>query len=346
MAKGWQKALGVFVAIVAVALFVNANPELFNKASVSDGTPQLGTGTDPNAGTIQTYSGLLTIRNNVYDSLDSALEYGDDTETTTIYYTRTADGSWIRQSGTTSSTLPATASVQIDPTIKSLWAEVSIKSGQAFYVDANKAVSTNSRVAKPIWADADRNNRNTYIFPLDVTGYKADPNNNPTQTWGVPLIKEGSLDLDDPTNQLAIGTGKVKCQIDWVTSMDADARGEAVSALIFTMNDTDDSKWFALDSYITFPAKSGTGFEKIFLSQMKASKLASTYEYRYDYGADVDGANMITIQKTDSKKINTPFVVYTNLDTTNKGISVTAEVKTVNAQGAYTSNTDVVKCVA
>tara|TARA_R110002110_G_scaffold2258_3_gene10262 strand:+ start:5880 stop:6911 length:1032 start_codon:yes stop_codon:yes gene_type:complete len=299
----------------------------------------IGTATS-NQDDIQVYSGSLTMKNLLTDAEDPATSRTDDTNADTVYYKRTDNGEFRKLASSTSNS----ATVTVDEDLKTVWAEVTVPSGQAFYVDANAIASSHSRVGTPIWADPNLDNKNSYVFPIDITGISTpDPNNTPEFQLMIDLWTDGTLTIDSPSDLSAVGQGKVKNTIKWSADMTAEKTGEAVTEIKITLNQTDSTLWYENDSYIEVPTSSGT--QKITLSQMDRSDLSSTTVYKYKYGTDVDTANFFVVAKNGDTEIRTPVVIYTGFDADNEGITITYQLTKIDSQGAYTTTSDAVKVV-
>ena len=299
----------------------------------------IGTATS-NQDDIQVYSGSLTMKNLLTDAEDPATSRTDDTNADTVYYKRTADGEFRKLASSTSNS----ATVTVDEDLKTVWAEITVPSGQAFYVDSNAIASSHSRVGTPIWADPNLDNKNSYVFPIDITGISTpDPNNTPEFQLMIDLWTDGTLTIDSPADQSAVGQGKVKNTIKWSADMTAEKTGEAVTEIKITLNQTDSTMWYENDSYIEVPTSSGT--QKITLAQMDRSDLSSTTVYKYKYGTDVDTANFFVVAKNGDTEIRTPVVIYSGFDADNEGLTITYQLTKIDSQGAYTTTSDAVKVV-
>ena len=116
--------------------------------------------TATNQDDIQVYSGSLTMKNLLSDAEDPATARTDDTNADTIYYKRTNDGEFRKLASSTSNS----ATITVDEDLKTVWAEITVPSGQAYLVDANSIANSHSRVGTPIWADANLDNKNSYYL--------------------------------------------------------------------------------------------------------------------------------------------------------------------------------------
>lgn len=344
--KGHKLKYGIiFLIVVGAGFILFENPDLISN-DVSNVVP-IGSTVDDSS-TVQTYVGDLTQRVSVFDSEDGT-EYGEDTETDTIFYKKTGTDSYQRLVAPDStSTHPNSGTVDITSDLKTIYAEVSIQASADYYVDANKIIAENSRViGNPDWADPNNNGRDTFIFPIDVTGYNSNPNQTPAQTLRVYLIDEGSITVDSPANVDITDTGKQRCNIKWSADMDNAGDGEAVTLLRLTMNSTDTTEWYVNDSGIKFPTGTDpdSAKETIKLNQWANTPLASTYQYEYEFGAgDLNDARMLVSPNNGETNYEIPMEIYVNMDSVTNGLEATLLVQTIDATGAYSTSSDAVVC--
>ena len=350
------KWIAGLVVIGIIAYVIYENPDLLER-DVTSGTQPTTSSSDfdkPQASTIQTYVGTLTQRVDAYDSEDPTIQYGEDTETTSIFFKKVGD-TYSQMSGTAGSAIPYTATLQIDESVSTVYAEVSIKSGQAYYVDSAKTISSNARLGTPQWLDLSADGRKTYVFPVDVTGYNPDPNNTPTQTMTVFLIDEGSIDVDSPANIVISSDGRQRCNIKWSADMDNAGDGEAVWRIRITTNSTDITEWDANESNISWPTGRypNSATDKIYLNEFVPTQLASTYQYDYTFGnGDVNDAHFLISPKNGETNFEVPVEMWLNMDAiagtdagaNDGGVQVTLQVDTIAASGTPTSNSDAVVC--
>ena len=342
MASNAVKGIVVLVAIIGGVWYLNDSGMLSLTDTGNGGQAiiaPIGTSTT-NQDDIQVYSGSLTMKNLLSDAEDPATARTDDTNADTIYYKRTLDGEFRKLASSTSNS----ATITVDEDLKTVWAEVTVPSGQAFYVDANAIASSHSRVGTPIWADPNLDNKNSYVFPIDITGISTpDPNNTPEFQLMIDLWTDGTLTIDSPSDTTAVGQGKVKTTVKWSADMTAEKTAEAVTEIKITLNSTDTTQWYETDSFIEVP--SGTGTQKVTFAQMDRSDLSSTTVYKFKYGTDVDTANMFVVPKNADTEIRTPVTIYTGFDADNEGLTITYQLTKIDAQGAYTTTSDAVKVV-
>jgi len=338
----------IFIGIVGYIAFTN--PDLFTGEVT--GIPIIGDGSVDNVMDVQLYQGDITQTVAFFDTSVSTTAYGDDTETDTVFYkciagSCTGNDDFIFLAASTNAA-PAVATLPITTDIETVYMEIGIQTGNAFYLDPVKTTNTNSRVGNPLWLDLDSNNRNTWVFPVDVTGYNPDPNTTPTQTVNVAVVAEGSITVDSPADIGNLGTGKARCNIKWSLDMSGTAGlGEVVNRVRITMNSTDTSEWYPLDSSLSWPTGSlpNSGTTKIFLNEFDDIQLASTFQYQWDIGdGDVDEGKLLITENNGETNFETPFELFTNMADAG-GIGVTLLVQTINAQGLVTTVNDVVNCV-
>jgi hypothetical protein len=213
---------------------------------------------------------------------------------------------------------------------KRQWLQEHIKN---YYVDKDALLSDNQRVSSAIWDDANSDNVEGWIYNVNLIGISpADPNSTPTATLFYKLIDEGSITTSDPASSASVGQGSVKNTLKFKNTLSADGDGEAISQIQLRLNSTDDTQWFENLSHFEID-----GIGKISLSEMDRSDLASTTVYKYNLGSDYSTANMVFVDKNDDTETNAHVVIQSNFDASNEGLCVELQVRTVDAQGAFTS---------
>ena len=200
--------IGVLVLVVAIG-YIAMNPDVLQTASVTSGTVLGDQNVDPNVAKTQAYKGPVDVNSRSSDSIVSSTAYADATNYVVNYYKKVNDQNVfiIASAGNT-------AALDVEAGDKTIWAEVHIPSGQGFYVDGQAIADSHVRVGNPIIDDWNNDNVDTYIFPIDVTGYERQ-DENPGFTWFVRLLDEGSLSITSPADIGALGQGKVSCSVDW-----------------------------------------------------------------------------------------------------------------------------------
>lgn len=323
--------LALLVAVVVM------NPSLLQQASLDD-TVILGTGEDPNASKLQQYQGPVDVNMKVSDSLEQSTVYTDGTEADINYYKLVNDQP-VFITASTSNTAP----IDVDESLTTIWAEVVVPSGQAFYVDAVGITQAHNRVGNPIICDYNVDNIDTYCFPIDLTGFQKG-DQDPGFTWFVRLFDEGSITINSPADISALGQGKAQCRINWeasfVTSEEGDAEFMTKAQLI--ANQTDDDMWFENESWVKLNGVTfGLGDE------IPGDEKASTFEYEVKLANDYlrEGVVPLKYPINGQNEYDFEAKIFTNFDANDEGIEWTLHLITENAQGAITDLSDAVKCL-
>jgi hypothetical protein len=334
--------LGV-VAILVLGGIIVMNPGLLKQNSVTD-TTHLGTGADPNITKVQSYKGPLDVNQKGSDTIATATTYTDGTNYVVNYYKKVNDVPVFITASANN-----TAPIDIELSDKTIWAEVVIPSGQAFYVDGAGIAQSHVRVGDPVICDYNNDNIDTYCFPLDVTGYTAD-DQNPGFTWFVRLYDEGSIALNSPSNVTGLGTGKVACTINWEGSMDNEGDAEYLTKVVLTLNATEaDDYWFPADSWLKVDGNIFVFDENGFEGADHASTYTYTLRLADDYltqwkGTDDKGAILLKYPINGDNQFNFDSRIYTNFASAGEALSATLALTTENAQGTQTTVSDAVLC--
>jgi hypothetical protein len=234
--------IGVLVLVVAIG-YVAMNPDILQTASVTDGTV-IGNQGDPNVLKTQAYKGPVDVNSRSSDSIVTSTAYTDATNYVVNYYKMVNDTPVFIISSASN-----TAAIDVESEDKTIWAEVHIPSGQGFYVDGEAITASHVRVGNPIIGDWNNDNVDTYVFPIDVTGYERS-DDNPGFTWFIRILDEGSLALTAPADVTGLGQGKVSCSIDWEGSIDAEGDAEFLTKAVLTLSANEASDlWFPQDSW-------------------------------------------------------------------------------------------------
>ena len=275
---------------------------------------------------------------------DPAVGYGGATEYTTICFKDNGSSNtkdWTPIATATSAdpevlTIPVARGTVAEGGLTMIWCDVDIDSAQDYYLVKDKLISDNSRITSVIFDDANSDNVSGWIYNVNLIGVSPpDPNTTPTLTLFYTLIDEGSLDVSDPTSLASVGQGSVTNTLKFKITMDNQGDGEAISQVKITLNGTEDARWKTNLSFFEIE-----GIGKIFLSQMIESELSSTFTYKYNLGNDYSTANMIFIDKNGDTEVNAHVTIESNLDASNEAICVELEIRTVDAQGAFSTNSE------
>lgn len=297
----------------------------------------------------QVFGGTFTLTTVATDLSDPAVSYGGDTEFDTICYKDNGSADPLQwtplATGTSANpevlTIPVTRGTEAEGGLTEMWCDIDIGTSQDYYVDKASLISDNVRVTKAIWVDANDDNVDGWAYNYNLIGISnADPNTAPSDTVFYRLIDEGSLDVDSPASLLSVGQGSVENRIKWSMDMDNAGDGEALNQIQIRFNSTDDTQWFENLSHITVP-----GLGQIKLSEFDRSDLASTTVYKYTLGSDYSTGNMLFTGKTGDTENDTPVVIQSNFDASAEALCIELQIRTVDAQGAFTTNADDVEIV-
>jgi len=338
--------LGVVVIAVILAAYIGMNPSILERASVTDRNTSLADDNgDPNITKVQAYKGPLDVNNRASDTIETSTVYTDATNYIVNYYKKVNDTPVFIISSASN-----TAAIDIELADKSIWAEVVIPSGQAFYLDGANIAASHPRVGDPTICDFNNDNVDTYCFPIDVTGYTKD-DNNPGFTWFVRLFDEGSITLNSPADSTGLGQGKVSCSVDWEASMDNEGDAEFVTKVVLTLNQTESSDlWFPQDSWLKIDGEKFTFDEDGLNGVDKASTYTYTLKLSNDYlkqWQDINNQGAIPLKYliNGDNEFDFEMRIFTNFDAADEAIEATLAITTENAQGSSTTDTDAVKCL-
>ena len=342
-----SKAVIVLIIIaIAAGAWVVMNIDELKTASVTDTTVIRDPAVDPNITKVQSYKGPIDVNMKASDSIATSTTYTDATNVVVNYYKK-IDGVPVFITSSASNTAP----IDVELADKTIYAEVHIPSGQAFYVDGAAISASHTRVGDPEICDWNNDNVDTYCFPLDVTGYTQN-DENPGFTWFVRLFDEGSilLSVAPPADNSALGQGKTACSIGWEATMDLEGDAEYLTKVVLSLNQTDDDMWFAADSWTKINGVKFNFDEDGFNGDEKST----TYEYELklaeDYltqwkSIDDKGAIPLKFLINGDNEFDFETKLYTNFDANDEGITATLKLTTENAQGTPTEITDAVKCL-
>lgn len=339
--------LGVLVLVVAIG-YVAMNPDVLKSASVTESGTVLGNpNVDPNEAKVQSYKGPVDVNSRASDSIVTSTTYTDATNYVINYYKKVNDTP-VFITASASNTAP----IDVESGDKTIWAEVHIPSGQGFYVDGNAISASHVRVGNPIVDDWNNDNIDTFIFPIDVTGYTRD-DTDPGFTWFVRLLDEGTLLMNSPADVTSLGTGKVACSIDWEASMDVEGDASYLTKVVLTLDKTEASDtWFPQDSWTKINGEKFTFDEDGFEGADHASTYTYTLKLANDYltqwqGMNDQGAIPLKYLINGDNEFDFETKLFTNFDGSvalGDSINATLKLTTENAQGTTASVTDVVQC--
>ena len=336
----------VIIAIVAGGAFMLFGDDIdtssFTKNDVAtQKSDSFGSTTSLDA--TQVFGKTYTLTTIGTDKSDPAISYGGDTEYTTICYkdNNSADTKDWTPIATSTSANPEVLSVPVQAGTKAqgglveMWCDVNVGTSQDYYVDKDRLIQDNSRISKVIFDKAPSTaSVSSWIYNYNLIDISvANPNQLPTDTVYYILVDEGSLTVSDPASLASVGTGSATNVLKYKLTMDNAGDGEAISRVQVTMNGTEDDRWKINESFFEID-----GIGKIFLNDPKVTESCTTNcVYKYDISATVDGAPMIFIPESGDTELNAHVTIESALDSTDEAICVELAVRTVDAQGAYTT---------
>ena len=337
-AKGYAGL--IVLAVVAIGGLYYFMPGIFQGGQTASIGQQPTTPFTPSVqvpGT--TYQGNFDM-NYVVSNAGNASSLTDATQVKINYYKQNADGTYnfLGQSASN------TKRIGVDPSINTVWAEVVHQTSQPYFTNWQKTVADNGgctagkgKVCNPSFLDLDKNNINSYVFPIDITPFKAnaDPALLPAINWQLLLDADQQALFNSPADQTSIGTGSIQNTIEWQLNFDHQPGTERVTAFQIRINDTDDTKWNTLKSYLLINNQQFT------LADMSSYKDTSNTRTVYEkkFGTDVNTSFIVGVDAVGVKNVKAPFIWYTNL-ASGDDMCIEIEATKVSALGAYTETTD------
>lgn len=295
---------------------------------------------------IQNYVGDLTIKNTLGDALDTTVSsYVDGTTDKVIFYQQYADGSYHKLQLSASNT----ATISTTATMKTVWMEVSIPSGQNFYVAVPAMKGTHARMGDPTWTDANGDNLLAPTFPIDVTNVGSLNRDNQTPSFtlpilvyamGTPTVNSGNYITG--SNHTGVGAGTVPNLEKFTLDFGAQAKAVALFEIKLVMNDTTTTDWNKAQSVCNAP-----NVAPIPLLSFSENIGASTTTYKYDFGSGIQSTDLITVPKVGDTSVQMTCTIVSSLPSTNNGFTVTPTFTWLDMQGAtHSAVGHVVKIVA
>ena len=257
--------------------FLNLQPEK-EKPIVTTPSTQT-TGTRP-----QYIKGIVTTDVAAFDSLDIATTRQVGTNVN-VYWYAYRNGWVLLGSGD-----GVDISVE-EQDHNTIYAVVSVPSGQDYYVDYNKIKSMNNRVQSVEYKDIDGDNVEEYVFKLDISDI---PYASGTGKYTLPCFNIYLLTYDSsfswpsggkPADLTGIGTSKVTKYLEWYISLTGEKKAIALAKVVLVANTSDVSK-VALKK-LNIPGigyLDGSSFDQDVLSnQIKWTYTISNSLYGADY---------------------------------------------------------------
>jgi hypothetical protein len=283
-----KNMLIAFLAIVLLAVFADASgfvdvPFLnFQKEEpVITTTPTTPTTTT----TSQYISGIITTDVAAFDSLDIATTRTVGTNVNCYWYAY-RNGWVLLGSGD-----GVDISVE-EADRNTIYAVVSVPSGQSYYVDYQKIISMNTRAQSVDYKDIDGDNVEEWVFKLDISGipYASGTGKYSLPSFNIYLLSDDTGSFAFPTagkpaDLTSVGTTKVTKYLEWYMAMSAEKKAVALSKVVLSVNTSDISK-VALKK-LNIPGigyLDGSSFEQdVLTSSIKWTYTISNTLYGADY---------------------------------------------------------------
>ena len=330
--------------IVGAYIIMQGDSDVLTLDQTGSGIASIDTFTSNtgNTATGQVYNGDLTVKTIATDLSDPAISYGGDTEYTTICYKDNGSADvddWTPIATATAAnpeviTVPVSKATGNDSGLTQMYCDIDVGSSQDYYVVKDALIKDNSRISSVLFDDANGDNVDSWIYNVNLLDVSpADPNTTPSLTLFYKLADEGSLTVSDPDSKASVGQGSVANNLKFKLNMDNAGDAESIQQLQLRLNSTDDGQWFENLSTVTI-----AGIGEVKLSDMVRSDLASTTVYKYTLGSDYSEGNMVFVEKDGDTEVDAHVEIQSNFDASNEGLCVELQVRTVDAQGAYTSS--------
>jgi hypothetical protein len=342
MNKNVKYAVIIGAVIVGAYVIMNGDSDILTLNQTGSGIATIDSFTSSSASTTgQVYNGDLTVKTIATDLSDPAISYGGDTEYTTICYKDNGSADvddWTPIATATTAnpevlTVPVSKATGGDQGLTQMYCDIDIGSSQDYYVVKDALIADNSRISSVIFDDPNGDNVDGWVYNVNLIDVSpADPNTTPSLTLFYKLADEGSLTVSDPDSKASVGQGSVANTLKFKLNMDNAGDAEYIQQIQLRVNSTDDGQWFENLSTVTI-----AGIGEIKLADMVRSDLASTTVYKYTLGSDYSESNLIFIDKNGDTEVDAHVEIQSNFDASNEALCVELSVRTVDAQGSYTS---------
>jgi hypothetical protein len=248
--------------------------------------PVIDTGGDGAKPTKPEYiSGIITTDVAAFDSLDIATSRTVGTEVN-VYWYAYRNGGWVLLGSGDA------ADINVEEQDhNTIYAVVSVPSGQNYYVDYQKILSMNSRAQSVEYKDIDGDNVEEFVFRLDISKipYASGTGKYSLPSFNVYLLTYASSfswptagKADDLSN---VGTTTVTKYLEWYISLPNEKQALALSKVVLVVNTSDVSK--VTLKKLNIPGigyLDGSSFEQDVLSnQIKWTYTISNTLYGADY---------------------------------------------------------------
>jgi len=227
------------------------------------------------------------------DSLDPATTRTSATNYKLYWYTRQGSAWLYKGTGTG-------VYVTLEPADAGyLWVVMSIPSGQAFYVDYQKIVTTNQYIDSYLYTDVDGDGVKEFAFQYNMKGQQLPSSGYPSITfYGFITTYDASFTgFNDLTNDTAIGQTTNTQYYSYYLSASAAKKGIAIWKVEVKITTTDESKVKLKKLNVpNIGYLDGSAFDKIYT--------ATDYRYVYTIARSFDGANYVTLASNANNRFD------------------------------------------
>ena len=239
--------IGILLLIIGVMVvdasgivdipYLNMQPKTGETTSPIVTTPTTGGGSSEP----QYISGIITTDVAAFDSLDIATSRTVGTNVNCYWYAY-RNGWVLLGSGD-----GVDISVE-EQDHNTIYAVVSVPSGQNYYVDYNKIKSMNNRVQSVEYKDIDGDNVEEYVFKLDISKipYASGTGKYSLPCFNIYLLTYASSfswpTAGKPDDLSNVGTTKVTKYLEWYITLPAEKQALALAKVVLVANTSDVSK--------------------------------------------------------------------------------------------------------
>ena len=279
-------------------------------------------------------SGILTTNVAAYDSLDIAT--ARTIPTNVIVYWYAYRGGWVLLGSGTAQDLSI-----LKDDANSIYAVLSVPSGQNYYVDYQKTMEMNSRIKSVEWKDITGDSIREYVMRMDISD---SPYASGTGKYNMPLFIAYLLNYDNafswpaggkPADVTTVGTAAVTKYCEWYWSLSAEKKSMAISKIVVSINNSDSSK-------CTLKKVNIPGIGYIDGSNFEQDVLTTETKWTYAVSKTLYGADYVKLPVGTNNKFDWTVSVQFNL-ASGDFINLTLTVYYFDGAEALKSTTDTVK---
>jgi hypothetical protein len=169
-----------------------------------------------------------------YNTLDMSASLEEDSEYNCYWYVNRAG--WMNI-GKGDVTIELTAQ-----DAGSVWAVVTIPSGQSYYVDAASTQAKNARVQAVQFVDVNNDGYKEFAFKVDMTNIPKPASGNPGIYFYPYLLAYQKPTLNSPAAITSIGTAPKSKYVQWAATFTSVAHSWAIVKVELAVNTTDTTK--------------------------------------------------------------------------------------------------------